>query len=271
MREILSLLIMPFTIFLLLFLVGVFLVIRRRALGKWLLGVAGLWLLIISSRPLPVALIKNLEKEFSQLPDSVIESLPDTVNVLVLGAGHSDDPALSPNNQLSITVLGRLVEGVRIYKGLRGSGAKGQWGEGQESELNSGRNLKLVVSGAKGRLKTSQAEVLKETAVSLGVDSSDIGMLTRTVNTRNEAEEYVKNYRLDRQLILVSDAIHMRRAVKIFTDAGVEVIPAPANFIIKKSSAKSRWRWVPSAGNIELMETAIHEYAGMLWHRVGGR
>jgi uncharacterized SAM-binding protein YcdF (DUF218 family) len=263
MRDFLSILIMPIPLFLVLILAGVIFIVKKRAFGKWIFLVSFLWFLLISFSPLPLSLVKNLEKDISQLQDSNFNSLPDSINVIVLGAGHSDDPSLSPNNQLSINVLGRLVEGVRIYKTATG---KRQAVNGNNTEYN----IKLIVSGAQGRLKTSQAEVLKKTAVILGVDSSDIRMLTRTVNTRNEAEEYIKMYGVETRLILVTDAIHMPRAVKIFTDAGVKVIPAPANYYIKHGSVKNLWSWIPSSENIRMMEAAIHEYVGMVWYRLGG-
>ena len=85
-----------------------------------------------------------------------------------------------------------------------------------------------------------------------------------------QAEEYVRIFGTGKHLIVVTSAIHMPRAVKLFKRAGVKVIPAPTNFIIKHGSVRNPWGWVPSSENISMWEQAMHVYVGMLWAGVGG-
>ncbi len=63
----------------------------------------------------------------------------------------------------------------------------------------------------------------------------------------------------------------MPRVMLLFKKAGLNPIAAPTNQIIKYGSVKYRWRWMPSAGYIGMMEAVIHEYAGILWTIVGGK
>jgi uncharacterized SAM-binding protein YcdF (DUF218 family) len=105
----------------------------------------------------------------------------------------------------------------------------------------------------------------------LGVDSTDIVMSPLPANTREEAAEYVKKFGKKNSLIVVTDAIHMPRAVILFEKAGVKVIPAPTNFLVKKSTSRSPFSWMTSAENVRVMEAAIHEYAGMAWAKLGGK
>lgn len=247
---------MPISIFVLVTLTALVLISRGRTLGKWMLLLAGLWFLLISTSPLPEYLIKHLEEDYHQFSFSDVKGLDDPINIIVLGAGFSDDPALSSNNRLSLRALGRLIEGVRIYRVCPG-----------KSDLK----VNLILSGWNGRMRISQAELYRMNAIMLGVDSIDIGMLTDPSNTRMEADEYFRKYGSGKPVILVTDAVHMRRAVKIFSDTGLHVIPAPANFLYKKSSVVNPLRWVPSADNIGLIEIAVHEYAGILWHKAGGK
>lgn len=255
---------MPVPILYILIVVSIiFFIGKKRSYGYVFMLLAGLWFIIISTNVIPCWLTANLENRYVQVPDSALKKY-SAFNIIVLGAGFSDDISLVPNNQLSREALGRLVEGVRVFKKAKGDRQK-------PTGNNLDYNINLIVSGEKGEFKISQAEVLKKTAIILGVDSSNIGMLTKTVNTRNEAEEYVRNYGIGKKLVLVTDAIHMPRAVNIFTYAGITVIPAPANFVVKHGSVQNFWRWIPSAENIKMMEAAMHEYIGMLWYVLGGR
>ena len=257
MREFLSILIMPLSIFwILIILSGVMVVAKRKKAGKVLLLVAGCWLLVISTRFVPDMLAERLENKYKPFTEADFRDAKTPVNVIVLGAGHSDDKRLSANNQLSSAALGRLVEGIRIYKRASGDGRQAS-------------GVKLIVSGYAGRLKITQAEVLYRTAVMLGIDSTNIVMSPLPSNTREEAAEYVKRFGKENSLIVVTDAIHMPRAVMLFKKAGVKVIPAPTNFLVKQSTAKNPFSWMPGAGNVSVMEATIHEYAGIVWARIG--
>jgi uncharacterized SAM-binding protein YcdF (DUF218 family) len=301
-KEFLSLIIMPIPILFFLVLATFILYQRKKKKsGKIFLFVTLCWFVVIITRPIPVILIKNLENKYRQLTDSSIRRLPDSTNIIVLGAGHSDDEKLSPNNRLSEAALGRLVEGIRIYKameGRRGAEAKGRKGKDSGSErlrdeeietrsdepersgarrsqiprsgTGSATGGKLIVSGYAGRLSVSQAEVLYKTAIMLGIDSTDIILSPLPANTKEEAEQYIKMCGPEKELIVVTSAVHMPRAVKLFKKVGVKVIPAPTNYIIKHGSVKNPSGWIPSSENISMMEQAIHEYAGLLWAGMGG-
>src|SRR5664280_653792 len=123
MREFLSILIMPIPVLFLLILAGVLLLWRKRKkAGKVLLLVAGCWLLVISTRFIPDILAARLENKYKPFTEADFRDAKTPVNVIVLGAGHSDDKRLSANAQLSTAALGRLVEGIRIYKMASGDG-----------------------------------------------------------------------------------------------------------------------------------------------------
>jgi uncharacterized SAM-binding protein YcdF (DUF218 family) len=307
MREFVSLLIMPISLFFLL-LLAAFFFLRRKRKKTWkiLFLLAGLWLLVITTKPIPSFLVVNLENKYYQVQDSLIKTLPDTINIIVLGGGFSDDKTLHPNDQLSIISMGRLVEGIRIYNKLEGRGRRAEGGaqsaglraqgkkelgdagtEGlrdgeidersEEIPLSGTKRLidkvtkvTLVLSGYGGRLSLTQAEVLAKTAVSLGVDPADIKLLTTTKNTSDEAKTYFREFGKKTKLILVTDAVHMPRAMKLFRKAGLDPVPAPTNHIIKHGTVKSPFTWMPSSSNIYKMEVAMHEYGGLVWSWIGG-
>jgi uncharacterized SAM-binding protein YcdF (DUF218 family) len=252
MREFLSFLIMPLPVlYMLLFVTFVFYSLERKRTGKILLGIIGIWFLIITTLPIPRVLVQTLENKYPQLSETAIKNLPDSCDIIVLGGGHSDDKDLSPNTQLSAQALVRLVEGIRIHKMIPGS--------------------KLILSGYSGGSRISQAMVLYQTALILKVDSTSMEIISTPSNTHMEAEEYAKNFGTKNDLIVVTSDIHMPRAIMLFRKAGLDPIAAPTNQILKYGSWKYRLKLIPSASNIVMMEEAIHEYAGIMWAWLGGK
>ena len=70
---------------------------------------------------------------------------------------------------------------------------------------------------------------------------------------------------------IITDAAQMLRAVMHFRNAGLQPIPAPTNFIIRKNNIPHSYTYYfPSSGNIRNMEIVIQEYLGMLWAKMGG-
>jgi uncharacterized SAM-binding protein YcdF (DUF218 family) len=126
----------------------------------------------------------------------------------------------------------------------------------------------LYVSGAAVTQPLSQARIFQKTAVSLGVPFNRIIRLDSTLNTKGEAESYVKKAGTKAPLILVTDAAHMPRAMLLFRNAGIHPIPAPASHFIKYSIVERPPYLLPSSGNIAMMEYAAHEYVGMVWSYV---
>ena len=252
MREFLSQIIMPLPVLYLIMGTALFLFIAgMKKTGRIFLVVAGTWFLIISTPFIPEALVKSLENKYPQITEASIINLRDSCDIIVLGGGHSDDKDLSPNNQLSTIALGRVTEAIRIHNMAPGS--------------------RLILSGFSGRSELSQALVLYQTALLLGVDSASMSMQTFPANTRMEAEEYEMNFGKNKELVVVTSDIHMPRAMMIFKKAGLDPVAAPTNQIIKYGSRKYRWRWIPSSSYIGMMELVIHEYAGILWTFAGGR
>lgn len=246
MKEFLSVIINPIPVFIILIISGFVLIcFKRRKSGKIFLSIAGVWFVIFTTPPIPRYMTRLLERQYTQLSDSCIGNISAPCNILVLGGGHSNDKSLSASNKLSLIALSRLVEGIRIHRMIPGS--------------------KIVLSGFDLQSQESEASVYFNAAVSLGIDSASMMLQSTPVNTQMEAEEYAKNYNPETRLILVTSAIHMPRAVMHFRKAGIIPLPAPTDFILKYGSYKSPMKWFPSSTNLNMMESATHEIAGLLW------
>lgn len=207
-----------------------------------------LWFAIISFPFVPLKMIGNLENQFPTLFD--IHNLQDKkdIHIVVLGGGHGESMKLTSFDQLSDASRSRLIEGLRLYKMLPGS--------------------YLVFTGRSKKYDYSHAEVMKKSAINIGVDESRIKLVPAAENTRSEAFDYYKQLGSEYPVILVTDAAHMRRAMFLFRSAGINPVPAPTNHMVKDEKISD---WSPSFRNIEMMDYALHEIFGLAWAKTGVR
>ncbi|HSV89008.1 MAG TPA: ElyC/SanA/YdcF family protein [Bacteroidales bacterium] len=218
--------------------------LNKKALSRLLFLIAFVFLILFSTGPLPLYLGGLLETRYEVFNNRLPDSLHAKVHILVLGGGHASDPLLPATNQISTEALGRLVEGIRL----------------QRMHPES----LLVLSGYSGNDPVSNAEVMFRAALILGVEPQKMATIPEPQNTRQEAIFYLNRYGKDHQLILVTSATHVPRAMIWFRKAGLNPVPAPTNHLIKRSSqTKIRW-WLPSTNFIELSDRAIYEYAGIV-------
>jgi uncharacterized SAM-binding protein YcdF (DUF218 family) len=162
----------------------------------------------------------------------------------VLGGGHVSDPRLPPNSQISGGALGRLVEGVRLYKAIPGS--------------------KLLLSGGRVFDSVPEAEVLARIALLLGAKPQDILLEPDSRDTADEAEIIAKMIGRE-QFILVTSAAHMPRAMALFKKYGMRPLPAPTDYLDRQAQAFSPGSFFPRAASLGQVETAVHEYLGLAW------
>ncbi len=201
------------------------------------------WLFVISVSPIPVWMAEHLEKKYSPLIE-IRTDYNQPVRVMVLGAGHTNDSALPDIDKLYSGALARLSEGIRIHRLIPGS--------------------QLICSGYAGKSHISQAEICALAAIELGVNPLDTAMLTQAHNTKAEAKAFAERYSDEGTLILVTDAIHMPRAMHWFHKFDINPVPAPANHQIKRDPEHYNFPFKYSNNKIILMEKSLHEYVGML-------
>ena len=115
-------LLMPLTIFWLILLAGLFFYILKRKRTGLVCGVFSIiWLAMITSPFLPDLLVKSLENRFPPLLEISQINPKDSVNILVFGAGYTENKNLPPNDQLSSNSLCRLSEAIRLHRVLNPS------------------------------------------------------------------------------------------------------------------------------------------------------
>lgn len=87
--------------------------------------------------------------------------------------------------------------------------------------------------------------------------------------SRNTAENAANARRLIPvgRILLVTHALHMRRARRMFERVGFEVVPAPLGYVTRPNTGPLRiFDFIPSDLALVRSRTALHEYLGLLWY-----
>jgi uncharacterized SAM-binding protein YcdF (DUF218 family) len=222
---------------------------RRPRLGKGLVTLGTVLLLLLSVPGISRHSLILLESRYPALlhPETVSwgqNKLSFPKWIVVLGGGHVSDPRLPANSQISAAALGRVVEGVRLYKAIPGS--------------------RLLLSGGAISDPVPEAEVMARIAIILGVNPEDISLEKDSWDTAAEAEIIAKMIGPEK-IILVTSAAHMPRSMALFRKSGLEPIPAPADFRVRGAQGPLLYRVFPRGSSLGEVETAAHEYLGLAW------
>lgn len=235
-------LLMPLPILLILLLWGLLFLLRRKTrwIGFFLALVATALLFVASYPPLSAVLTGPLEQKFtSYRPDGIPADF-----VVVLGSSQVSTDNQPLTSELCPTAIVRLAEGIRIYR------------------LNPGS--KLVFTGYHAGQTESFAEKIKQLAIALGVPEEDILAFTGPKDTAEEAALIAENF-ADSQLILVTSALHMPRAMALFQQQNLKPIPAPTDHRTKPM--RSKWLF-PNAKTLAKTQSWLHEQLGLLWAKL---
>lgn len=216
---------------------------KKRNAAITLSVLAILVLLLCSTDYLPRYFAARLEKKY--LPfNPVVTNDTNRVLIHVLGSGYSLDNRLPPNAQLGPAAIARLAEAIRLHRLMK--------------------NSVIICSGYSSLGLETQAQVTRRAAIVLGVDSSSLETLNNPSTTQEEAKELARMYGQKSRVVIVTDAIHMDRAMKLFRKVGFHPIAAPTNFKVNEGPQQYGMKWWPSAGNIVLMNYVVHEWLGDL-------
>jgi uncharacterized SAM-binding protein YcdF (DUF218 family) len=214
----------------------------KKRIGRIGLSLAFFFFLVASTSFFPQFAIEQLEEPHQPLDVKALSKSDGRFLIHVLGGGYSLDPVLPANSQLELITLGRLAEGLRICHQLPGS--------------------TLVCSGYSSLGRESQASVVRRAAISLGLDSTRIVRLNTPSTTEEEAKALLAKFGSDSPVIVVTDAVHMSRAIRLFEEQGLNPIAAPTNFLVKSGPKERYLGWLPSINNISLTDRVLHEYLG---------
>jgi uncharacterized SAM-binding protein YcdF (DUF218 family) len=217
---------------------------RKAAIAAFGMGIG--ILLVFGYGVFTKPVLYSLERSYAPL---IVEQLTPKVrdqirHVVVLGSGHVSDPDLPKTAQIGGASLYRLVEGVRIYRLLPGS--------------------RLVITGGVIPDPVTNARVVGDVAQMIGIPVRDTIIEDRPSDTVEEAR-VLQGLLGGTPFVLVTSAAHMKRAVGIFQEFGMQPVPAPTDFIIKNKPGGTIESWLPNCGNLWISQRVIYEWFGEIW------
>lgn len=243
---IIKLLVLPPGLFIILALLG--LVYQERRFGLSLLSVSLLCLLLLSL-PVVVDAWANLWERFSPVQEAQIRQ-SNAQALVVIGGGVESRAA---EYDVPFTVNTRTLVRLRYA-----------------AKLAAEFELPVLVSGGRISADSAVSEALLMARVMK--DEFNIPVAWQEQKSRNTAENarfsaaLLRRYGI-RNIVLVTQAYHMPRAVSEFVKAGVKVLPAPTAFIGRKSEM-SIFDFLPSPTALMNGFLLSHECVGMLWYAV---
>jgi uncharacterized SAM-binding protein YcdF (DUF218 family) len=245
LKQLLKASVMPLPALLLLGFIGVYLIWadRRARLGRILVTAVLTLLLLSSLEPVVAVLGEGLERQHPVYSGEQVDF------IVVLGAGHISDPDLPVTSWASPATLFRIVEGLRL------------------ALMNP--EAVVLFSGYGGTDDISAAEVNRQVAIGLGLDSARILINAAARDTRDEAR-YVATRIQEHPFALVTSATHMSRAMKLFEAEGLNPIPAPAGYLVRRSERLAMEDLVPSETTLLVTRQLWYEALGRVWAKVRG-
>jgi uncharacterized SAM-binding protein YcdF (DUF218 family) len=226
---------------------------RQRPRGRWhSISVVLLCLLVVLSTPVVAHLILGT-LEWSYPPTTEIPRPDDTI--VVLGGGYSLMDDAGTMVRLSNTSMQRCFYAAHLYR-------------------QAGRCRVLLVGGRDDEMKldVSVAEAMRNFMIHLGARPDDLVAEERSLNTYENARntKAFMDGKSDSRIFLVTNAMHMRRAVRLFLAQGIRVTPAACehhSLTLDLSPAS----FIPRASSILAVGNAAHERFGLAWAWISGR
>jgi uncharacterized SAM-binding protein YcdF (DUF218 family) len=258
LSKILPLLIYPAGLATLLLLAA--LLLRKRP--RWRTGLTVAALLVIwlaGNRFVAMAAAGTLE---ARHPSLAAGSRGDVI--LVLGGSTREQSPPRPINELN-EAGDRLLYAATLYHA----------GAAPRILVTGGSSLYLGPAGS------SEAGVMASQLQEMGVPGEAILLETESHNTRENAvnSQPILEQEGMEEILLVTSAMHMPRSVAIFNKLGIEVMPAPTDYLVTEAD----WRFyselsferqifnlIPSSEDLWLTSLAMKERIGMVVYRLRG-
>lgn len=206
-------------------------------------------LVVFSTEPVANALFGALEAKAVKTMDPAKH-----YDAVILLGGLVDEKAMEKSRSLSIN-----DNNERLF--------------GTLGVMREGRADYAIISGAPVDPKTpyAEAQVLAAELVLLGVPKEKVIVEDKAMNTRENAtySAEIARARGFSQVLIVTSAFHMHRALACYEKAGMKVDTLPVDFRTYSSDTASG-SWLPRASHLERSTAAIREWSGFYVYRARG-
>jgi uncharacterized SAM-binding protein YcdF (DUF218 family) len=219
-----------------------FIFLKRKKTGLVLVVLSLSWLFFWSTPMFSDRIRSNLERTY--LPRRV-EDMETADAIVVLGGGvaSAEYPRIYPDLN---SAADRVWHAARLYKA-----GKAKW---------------VILSGGIGLRPTGETD---PEANAMAVFLGDLGVPDSAVLLESESLNTLGNAKLTKRLLdehglkkilLVTSALHMRRAQAIFLSLKIDSIPAPTDYELPRALVSS---WLPDAVALEGSALTLKEYLGL--------
>jgi uncharacterized SAM-binding protein YcdF (DUF218 family) len=189
--------------------------------------------------------------------------LPSSEAIVILGGATKS--ATKPRPMVDVSERGdRILYGAKLY-------------------LEKKAPLIIVAGGRIDPFNSAgipESEDMAQLLEMMGVASEAIVQEPESLNTYQNAVNVKKilEQRGITKILLVTSAIHMPRSLLIFKRQGIDVIPAPTDFLVSELDSLTMGRTfqniilnlVPDSDRLDKTTQAIKEYVGMAIYRLRG-
>jgi uncharacterized SAM-binding protein YcdF (DUF218 family) len=215
---------------------------RRLRSSMALAALAFVWLGVWSMPMVSHWLGNCIEQQYPQVP---IASLAKAPAIVVLG-GAVSPPRLGGSEIDLHSAADRVWYAARLF--------------------HAGKAPLLILSGGYDpeRLVFSEARAMATFLADLGVPAQAMVLEEQSRNTRQNAANsaaLLKARGINR-ILLVTSALHMPRAMALFTAQGLQVIAAPTDFEASQAPPPGILAWLPDAQALDASGRAMKELVG---------
>ncbi|MBF0589402.1 MAG: YdcF family protein [Magnetococcales bacterium] len=224
----------------------------RHGKGRLALAVA-IGILWVGSMPLVSGWLRyEMEQHHPARP---IADLPKSDVIVVLGGGVARLPS-PPRLEIELTsISNRIRYAAKLYK--------------------AGKAPRIIVSGGSISwmgVKAPESVVMRELLMEWGVPSDAIIQESRSRNTRENATatRTILDQNGWHHLLLVTSAVHMRRAIGVFRAAGLGPVAATTDVGSHRPTISTPFDLWPNAGYLAGTSVVIREHLGWLYYRLRG-
>jgi len=191
--------------------------------------------------------MKKVEGEYSYKSINEIEKA-DAIVILsgIMRINEFDDDYI-----IEWEDIDRFFKGIRLY------------------EMN--KSNMIVFTGGNNpynKTKITEGEVLEKFALKYGVKKEDILITKDVLNTSDEAKAVLDLIGVNKTIILVTSAFHMKRAKSLFERQGINVIPYKVDYKTPPSLKLNFNDFIPSSSGLRKTEIAIREIIGRLYYSI---
>ncbi len=248
LKRIISRIFFPVSLCLELMLAGVLLwrYSGRKRTGYACLGAAFCLLLILSLPPVADTLYRCGKGRYPAFTvDRITAGKP--VAICVLGQSYSDTADIPRLQRLSRAFKERIWEAMRINRLL----------------LERGECAEVWISIAGKVSSGEKAKLLPELAQLFQVDRGALHMIHAARDTEDEIILF-RPHVLEKQVVLVSDQMHLPRAMMLAENHQLNAVAAPTHGASNRRAKRSSYL-LPSAQSLARSEKAFYEFLGRTW------